>query len=333
MSQSRLQADYHARQVRLCARADRACRVIDRAVLSVWRELLRVLDGPWTQAHGRAELLLRVLPAAVRMEIAGDLGQTVQWAHASTRWALGQALGVRGLRRVADVRDGIRPAHAQHGAGQPLSEEEAGQADGREGVLGAAQQPLFSWTDLLAPWRQPEPPDKSDLLSLLFPAPSPQRIDQIVYSSGWADRIRSGTGLADPSHLAQRISTGLMLGRSQEQIARDILPAVQGVASSARRIARTESMRVAGAVQMDAHQALGDEVVGYRLLATLDGNTRPWHAARNGHVYYREPAPGQKGYEQMPHPPQEPQDPAERPAGTPATAWNCRCQLVPVLRT
>ncbi len=123
-----------------------------------------------------------------------------------------------------------------------------------------------------------------------------------------------------------------MLGQSQQEIARAILPAVQGVRASARRIARTESLRVAGAVQMDTHEGLGDLVVGYRVMATVDKNTRAWHAKRDGTIYYADPAPGQKGYAQMPHPPEEPADPAERPAGTPQMAFNCRCTLIPVLR-
>ena len=91
-------------------------------------------------------------------------------------------------------------------------------------------------------------------------------------------------------------------------------------------------MRVAAATQMDAHAALGDLVVGYKVHATLDNNTRPWHRSRDGQRYYLDPAPDQKGMAQCPHPPDEAADPSERPVGTPRTAWNCRCYLTPILR-
>src|SRR5262249_16989651 len=35
------------------------------------------------------------------------------------------------------------------------------------------------------------------------------------------------------------------------------------------------------------------------------------------------PKSGQKGFAQMPHPPEEAADASERPPGTPRTAWNC----------
>ena len=64
---------------------------------------------------------------------------------------------------------------------------------------------------------------------------------------------------------------------------------------------------------MDAWDRAGDLIVGYQLHATHDGKVRPWHLARDGVVYYKEPKAGQKGLDKMPRPPHEPADPAERP--------------------
>jgi len=174
---------------------------------------------------------------------------------------------------------------------------------------------------------------KFDLQAVLFPAFTAAQVEGVVYRGDWQGRLHLATKLALPDHLATIITSGLVLGKTHQEIARDLRPAVQGVIVSARRIARTECLRVANKVQFDAHKQLGDLVIGYRVLATLDQHTRPWHASRSGTVYYINPGPGQKGLAQMPHPPDEADDPSERPAGTPHTAWNCRCWLVPVLRS
>jgi SPP1 gp7 family putative phage head morphogenesis protein len=158
---------------------------------------------------------------------------------------------------------------------------------------------------------------------LLFPPFTVPEVQAVVYASGWAQRLSAGTKLGSPSVLAGLIAHGLTAGRSQEEIARDILPAVQNVQSSARRVARTESMRVAQAAQMHAHAQLGPLVIGYTVRAVLDQNTRPAHRARDRTAYYAHPGPGQLGYDQMPNPPAEADG---------SIAYNCRCFLTPILR-
>lgn len=171
---------------------------------------------------------------------------------------------------------------------------------------------------------------------LLFPPLSLDRVAEIVRgrsgSLDWVSRLSAATRLAAPEQLAGIITRSYSQGKTQQQIAKDLLPAVQNVQTTARRIARTEGMRIAHDTQMEMYDQLGDLVIGYQVHAQLDQNTRPWHAARSGTIYYNEPKKGQKGPAQMPHPPIEPEDPRERPAGAPRTAWNCRCYTSPVLR-
>jgi len=165
----------------------------------------------------------------------------------------------------------------------------------------------------------------------LFPAPSAQQVTSIVFQTDWAQRLATLTRLATPDLLAGIVSSGMAAGKTVQEIAEDIRPAVQGVQSSARRVARTEGMRVAHEVQMEAYQQLGDLVKGYQVHSAKVPDTRKWHRERDGTIYYREPASGQKGYYQMPRPPMEAEDPAERPPGTPQIAPNCLCYLTPVL--
>jgi hypothetical protein len=172
--------------------------------------------------------------------------------------------------------------------------------------------------------------DYQRYLNLLLPAPPAHQIRGIVFGTDWMERIESLSRLADPNTLASIVSYSLAHGKTQADIARELLPIVDNVRSSARRIARTEGVRVGHEVQMDAWDELGTMVVGYTLHHSANPAQRWWHAERDGRQYFKNPGPGQDGLEKMPRPPMEPPDPSERPPGTPQTAPNCLCWLTPV---
>lgn len=125
-----------------------------------------------------------------------------------------------------------------------------------------------------------------------------------------------------PEQLASLVTSGFSAGSTPAELSRQIRPFVQGVASTARRVARNESMRIAHETRMQAYEELGEMVIGYQIHATMDARVRPHHAARSGTIYYKKPGPGQLGTNKMPRPPLE-ED------GT--VAHNCRCWLTPVL--
>lgn len=299
---SRLAAHAGTRQVEVSIRADRTAAAVDRAVLRVWRALLGLAKRghtSWSEAVPIAGDLARNLPGLIAREIALELERLARWSRQTA---------VRAIREfpVEILRS------AAYQTVRPLREEDE-------------SNDLFpSFTDLWAPLRSPDPQDldKTELLRYLFPPPTQQQVDQVIYSSGWQDRIAAGTRLASPALIAGTLARGLAIGQSREEIARDLEPIVQGVRSSAKRVARTEGLRVASAVQHQAHEQLGDLVIGWQIHATLDQNTRPEHAARSGTIYYRNPKPGQPGLDQMPHPPAEADG---------STAFNCRCYLTPIL--
>jgi SPP1 gp7 family putative phage head morphogenesis protein len=323
------------RQVEVARRSDAIADAAGRAVERCWRGVLAAVRR---KDCGLAHALLRALPALARGAIERELAGHYHWSWASAvECARGCASGYR--------QGQVPPRRPVRGAApEERLDGGVGLRQGGAHLRGVHRRQLgesFDWADLLAPFRLFVGADDDDgggddtaldFDSLLFAAPTPERVNAVIYGSGWRERIRSGTGLGSPDAMAARIATGLMLGRTHQAIAKDILPAVEGVRASARRIARTEALRVAQRVQMDAHDQLGDLVIGYQVRATLDANTRPWHRERDGAKYYLDPGPGQKGMAQCPQPPDEAADPAERPAGAPATAWNCRCLLIPILR-
>lgn len=348
MMHGRLIASTGIRQVKAIVRADAAADAAEKAVRQVWRQLLALLRQPWHTVRRPAVALLRALVPSVAHTLRDRLARQARWgwrgAVAGVKREVPQKwLQAVALRRLTHDRRGAGLARP-HGAATGLPPGAAYARDDRGGAEGdrrptAASRRLgagnggttralaeaaesLSFFDLLAPYRDAEDSPALDLTDLLFPAPAESWIDGIVRSSGWEQRLAAGTRLATPERLADLLVSGLAAGKSQQEVAQDLLPHVDGVRSSARRVARTECLRVSNAAQHAAHEGLGEIVAGYQVIATLDSHTRPEHAARNGTTYWRHPKPGQLGFDRMPHPPIEADG---------SVAHNCRCALVPVL--
>lgn len=299
---SRLAAHAHARQLLAVSRADTAALAVSRVVRRARRALALLLRRPpcYGECLTVARAVLAELFADLQDGVRASVSRQARLSAVAVRASLRRALPARALRHLAR----------------------------RRGLCESVE-----WGDLLSPWRdEGEQPTADELAALLFPPPDEGIIQATVYDAGWLDRFLAGSSLGSPSLVAAQIAGSLLAGQSPPEIARQIEPMLAGVEASARRVARTESMRVAQAVQLRMHEQLGDLVIGWQVRATLDRNTRSWHAKRDGQVYYLAPGPGQKGMQQCPNPPDEAIDPAERPPGAPATAWCCRCFLVPVLR-
>lgn len=309
---TRLAAHGEHRQIEAVLKADHAAEAADLAVRHVWnqtRKLIHAGGSPFA-VHSHAVALFQSLKPAVETAISDRLRGIADWGRRATRKNIGRTVPVRHLQAAVVFR-------------RPLKEDFA--------------HDWLRFHDLLKPFRDKDDaePVVSDsvpnLLDILFPPPSQAIIHRVIYGDGWVDHFRASTSLGNPVALANIIAGGFAAGKMPREIEKDLLPHVEGVRVTARRIARTEGMRVAGEAQMNAYRQLGDLVVGYAVRATLDSHTRPWHAARNGTIYYLKPRAGQKGPYQMPHPPMEPDDPSERPAKAPKIAFNCRCFVTPVL--
>jgi hypothetical protein len=313
---SRLAARTGTRQIELLIKAERAANDAGSMVRTVWKALLKSIERgntffyiPWHGLEASVELSLK--------RLAYD-------SHEYTRAVLRKSVPLEYLRAAAWQRLSV-----------PVREDIA--VD-RPGIIELALRALgLTQTDFASPLREPakaELPDDAQrdlFIRLLFPPPSLEMVNRIIYSTDWVQRLAAATKLATGPELAPIIARGYAAGKSQREIAQDLRPIVGEVQSTARRIARTEGMRVAHGVQMEMHKPLDDLTIGWQVHATLDHWTRSWHAARSGTIYYREPEAGQKGMAQCPHPPDEAEDPAERPPNTRRVADNCRCWLAPVL--
>lgn len=309
-ARERLAARYSTRQLEALAHADALGDATDRAVDQWWARLVRFLrDGkqrPFFDRQTFRQVLASLYPI-LHTTLAGGLNYLARWGHDSAVDPLAHYLPHQFLQveLVASLRED------------------------KESFVPRIQVPSL-----------PEPAEKMSKAELwaafkafTFPPPSEKEVAAIVYAGDWQQRIASLSRLAQPDVLANSIVEGYSQGENVQQLAARLAPALNDVKTSARRVARTDGMRVAHTSQMNAWDKLGDKLTGYQVHATLDSVTRPWHAARSGQLYFKNPEPGQKGLRQMPRPPQEAEDPNERPAGTPRTAFNCRCFVVPILQS
>lgn len=157
--------------------------------------------------------------------------------------------------------------------------------------------------------------------SILFPPLLPATVNSIVYGNGWFNRLTSLTKLASPQAVAAAVTSVTQAGGGVNQLRQTLTPILGGVKSSAKRVARTEYLRVTQHAQNEAYLEVDDMIVGYQVHAVLDGRTRPWHRQRDGYLYFKQPKSGQRGMDQCPNPPIEEDG---------SVAHNCRCYRTPL---
>jgi len=127
----------------------------------------------------------------------------------------------------------------------------------------------------------------------VFPPPARDSVLEIIHRPNagvdWAERIRGLSKLVEPEKIASAMTAGIADGKNIAELSRDVLQHVEGgIKASARRIARTEGLRVANTMQRDSYADLGDLSVGIQILETLDQHTRPHHALRSGQIFYND---------------------------------------------
>lgn len=145
---------------------------------------------------------------------------------------------------------------------------------------------------------------------------------QLATQNAWRVRLAAQTKLATPDEIGRVIQDGLARKKTVDQIARDLRPKLQGVASTANRIARHETMWAAHRANLESWEQLGTLVVAYQVHSQRDSRVRPAHAKRDGNIYWKKPKGNQRPLSKMPHPPYEADG---------SIAYNCRCFVSPIL--
>ena len=314
----RLRAAQDAQQERVFAAADRASLVADRAIAGLWAELLAVLRSTqgYARDYARLAAVLRRVGVTTADVLTRQLAGLYRFGYAGAAANALRSIPPMALRQRAGLREAVLP--------------------GVVSILPTGQSEL---SPLVAPLTDEPHTDREtqlDLLSqILFPPPSEDRL------LGWlarfvrpADYHQVGTDSDRrmPETLAAQIAVGMSQGIGQRELAKELLPHLDGSRVRARRAARTFGIYTAHQGQNEAWDGLGDMVIGFQVFSAKVPDSRPWHKARHGRKYYLDPEAGQASMHQCPDPPLEPPDPAERPPGTPQVAFNCLCWRVPLLR-
>ena len=303
------------RQRESVRRADAVANRAERAVQTWWRDLIAILRaapqyGPgWLYRAATAHY--QRLPVLTRTAIADGLVGVWQWGDETARRGIPKTV----LRRAVAANPTLVTMEAKEGPPRRNAPRRA-----------PARGPLF--VDIIPVGILPDTPASKipdDLLArVVLHRPSEalirRRVDQLIAPFLASPR----PDLVDPRLHAAQMVQSYTQGKGIDEIARDLLPVAEGVKASARRVARTWGVAVANESQMAAHEQLGpDVVIGYEVRSALTADSREWHKDRHKQQYFRDPGPGQKSFYQLPHPPWEPDDPGERPLGTPQLSWNC----------
>lgn len=274
-----------ARQIAADQRARGIARRLSATINRLWHHVLAVLpDGPFQPFNPqRLRATLTGLRQIIQQQLERELRTLGDWAGDTA------ASAIRGAYRrsesvVREMADEFRP-----------NEDDRFNSGGGGFNLPGFQlgggEPII------------EPPSAFEIARIVGPAP-----------------LRL-TKLFDVDRTAAIVWQGIAEGKDRRAIARDLSKVLSGDMVAARRVARTEGLRVATAVHLQTAEQIPDLVIGYQIHATLDTRTRPEHRDRHGTIYYRNPKPGQKGFAEMPQPPVD-------PGGV--IAYNCRCFLAPV---
>ena len=304
-------------------RAERVADATERAVRTWWHDLLALIRaGPTlglTRLHALALAHARRLPGLTRAALVDGLTDVWAWGADAAARSVSRTV----LRRVFQQRGYTSWSVLSFLEGTPSP---PGRYAPRRRAAPVRAQPIFA--DVIPQGILPDAPAVNipdELLArVVLRRPSEasirQRVEQLIAPFVASPR----PDLVDPQRFAAQLVQSYSQGKSVQEIAQDLLPVADGARASARRVARTWGIDVANRSQWEAHESLGpDLVVGYRIHATPGPYSRSWHASRDGQEYFRNPRSGQKGFAQLPHPPREPADPAERPPGTPWLAWGC----------
>ncbi len=342
---SRLAAHASIRQLRIGQQADAAGLHAAQAVESVWASLLDLLreDHGYQVNRERALTLFREIPAAIAASLYASFMALYRAGHKMAADASVDVLPRQVVRRLLvgkwDEQEKSRPISVlvaeirriggqyglsmestdQQGTGRgtPLVEDAAGLV--RLAISTSGNLSTEPAADLSAG------EERNILRDVLFP-PTPLAqvrsvLAPLVRPFDWM-AIGGDAAKKIPEDLASQYAGLVSQGLSQRDIAKEIKPYLDGSRMRAARFARTFGMHVAHEAQLAADDGLGDLLVGYQIREVSDEYSRSWHAARSGTIYYKNPKPGQLGFDRMPRPPLESPDPRDRPAKAGGIAFN-----------
>lgn len=346
----RLASKLHQNQIETIVRTESMADVVDRVFDEAIAQFMGIVtdsrSGDIASKSRDAGRVLTIAFEIARASMQEQMRRLAYWSHGQFVNALAAAVPrqwfraakpdlalVGGVENTTAAGGGIAPPGAPPFVGGsffPGSDGPSGLPFRREiiktqrvGSQYGARIAADFYTEPLANARRMTDQEwAATLRELIVPPPAPETVERIIQQPingvTWQERFqRLSSLISNPEGLAAQLISGYAQGENLDELRKRIEPLVGNVKSSARRIARTEGLRVAEQQQRESWGALGDMVMGVQILAVLDQNTRPHHASRNGTIYYKNAADGSPTIDKLPNLPDEP---------------NCRCWSSPVLR-
>lgn len=301
------------RQRRAVALADASARAADRQARRVWAALWRAAaDGA---GWARYVELLQLLMPSMRAAVGLSWRRLAVWAYTSEARLLARQPRIQ-KRMFSSI---VGKAAVRSAFVHPLFIKQFAEQWMNGPVLAVGQKRAFreAFRNDAERCGTLTEDAADDLLPFLFPAPTESDVSRVLaplldparWAGGIGDRVRLSA-----LDVAKQIAFGLSAGQTVGELKKLLTPYFEGSRTRAMRSARTFGLVAVQSMTREAHEQLGDLVVGYQVHATLDGATRPEHRARDGTTYWKEPGPGQKGLAEMPNPPREADG---------SIAWNC----------
>ncbi len=323
---SRLAAHTGTRQVHAVELADRAANAVERTIAGLWRQITGAVKSlsvanPFQKRDAIVDLL-KAVPYHTAWATYYQLQRSANWGHKTAVKGLTATLPRNYLAAVA--------ARRFHRLGRPVTEAVELQEDFAGIIAMMIKMGQGFSIDLNVPY-SPEPwaprlfsHDEIDQLlkDFIFPPPSAAEVSQVVFapSAGmtWTERLARLSRLAPPEQMGAVVVSGMAAGKSYTEVTEDLLPLMDNYRASARRVSRTECLRVTNAMQHAAHEELGDMLAGYQIHAVLDEHTRPKHRHRNGKTWMKDSGIPMRVALEM-------EDDVV------PDSFNCRCFLSPIL--
>lgn len=302
------------------ARTDR----LDRAVIKQVDQYGVRLRAMLTNDRGRKanyvaiRQMLDILMTRIEDIIGSHLEAMHEWGYETSRRNLASSLSVDVVKRVMKQQLGI--------------EEQAVVFDctGTYPVFSPFQEVSYRGLEIgrdlldriLSPVRLAKAQAYDTVLDFIAPPLAKKTVQRLLRRSYWGDgltweeRIRGFGRYFNFKQIARQLADGISSGESIPKLRKRLDPLVDGIKYKARRIARTESLRVANQANREAEKKLGE--IGRQVLAIIDDATRDHHLMRHGRIYNRMPDGDFRsdGGELLPYLPDEP---------------NCRCWDVPII--
>ena len=195
--------------------ADKQSDAMDKETNKLWKQILAIIHAKPLPVDAREKLtkLFAAINLSLYVGVGNALSRVVRFNMANAAADMTEVLPLEYLNVLVALKQSAAPQRLRVVEGRKATQAE-----------------------------------RRKIESMLLPLEDEATVNRLVYSTthgvSWRARMAAQTGLATPQQLADTIIAGSMAGEDPQALTRRVLPVVQNNRVSARRIARTEAIRM-----------------------------------------------------------------------------------------